>query len=181
MCSDAGERSRFGKASNSADSVSLQGDRTSRDRKNSLSSVLCGPQCSGTKPITYPGLKVSLSLWWLCLMFVIQPTEISFFFLSFINQVKSQQCLLTIRHKYCSRQQPGEVPHRKYRAHWLNFWPWVKPELDPRLLPAQLHEVDVETEFLKASDASCDVACLMYDTSDPHSFNYCASIYKVSP
>uniref|UniRef100_A0A3Q3Q1H3 Mitochondrial Rho GTPase n=1 Tax=Monopterus albus TaxID=43700 RepID=A0A3Q3Q1H3_MONAL len=41
-----------------------------------------------------------------------------------------------------------------------------------------LNEVDVETEFLKASDASCDVACLMYDTSDPHSFNYCASIYK---
>uniref|UniRef100_A0A4W6G337 Mitochondrial Rho GTPase n=1 Tax=Lates calcarifer TaxID=8187 RepID=A0A4W6G337_LATCA len=41
-----------------------------------------------------------------------------------------------------------------------------------------LNEVDVEAEFLKASDASCDVACLMYDTSDPHSFDYCASIYK---
>ncbi|KAL0984334.1 hypothetical protein UPYG_G00140140 [Umbra pygmaea] len=41
-----------------------------------------------------------------------------------------------------------------------------------------LFEVDVETEFLKASDAACDVACLMYDTSDPNSFNYCASIYK---
>uniref|UniRef100_UPI003AACEEF5 mitochondrial Rho GTPase 2 isoform X4 n=1 Tax=Centroberyx gerrardi TaxID=166262 RepID=UPI003AACEEF5 len=41
-----------------------------------------------------------------------------------------------------------------------------------------LYEVDVETEVLKASDASCDVACLMYDTSDPHSFDYCASIYK---
>ncbi|XP_013863632.1 mitochondrial Rho GTPase 2 isoform X2 [Austrofundulus limnaeus] len=41
-----------------------------------------------------------------------------------------------------------------------------------------LNEVDVETEFLKASDASCDVACLMYDASDPHSFDYCASIYK---
>uniref|UniRef100_A0A3B4XK35 Mitochondrial Rho GTPase n=1 Tax=Seriola lalandi dorsalis TaxID=1841481 RepID=A0A3B4XK35_SERLL len=36
----------------------------------------------------------------------------------------------------------------------------------------------VKAEFLKASDASCDVACLMYDTSDPHSFDYCASIYK---
>lgn len=43
----------------------------------------------------------------------------------------------------------------------------------------QLNEVDVEAEFLKTSDASCDVACLMYDTSDPHSFDYCASIYKV--
>ncbi|KAM4716009.1 mitochondrial Rho GTPase 2 [Anableps anableps] len=41
-----------------------------------------------------------------------------------------------------------------------------------------LNEVDVETEFLKASDAACDVACLMYDASDPHSFDYCASIYK---
>ncbi|KAI3365641.1 hypothetical protein L3Q82_010722 [Scortum barcoo] len=41
-----------------------------------------------------------------------------------------------------------------------------------------LNEVDVEVEFLKTSDASCDVACLMYDTSDPHSFDYCASIYK---
>uniref|UniRef100_A0A4W4EFM7 Mitochondrial Rho GTPase n=1 Tax=Electrophorus electricus TaxID=8005 RepID=A0A4W4EFM7_ELEEL len=41
-----------------------------------------------------------------------------------------------------------------------------------------LEEVDVETEFLKAADAACDVACLMYDVSDPDSFNYCASIYK---
>ncbi|CAB1337877.1 unnamed protein product [Coregonus sp. 'balchen'] len=41
-----------------------------------------------------------------------------------------------------------------------------------------LYEVDVETEFLKASDAACDVACLMYDTNDPHSFDYCGSIYK---
>ncbi|XP_070707696.1 mitochondrial Rho GTPase 2 [Pempheris klunzingeri] len=41
-----------------------------------------------------------------------------------------------------------------------------------------LNEVDVDVEFLKASDASCDVACLMYDASDPHSFDYCASIYK---
>nr|XP_033818923.1 mitochondrial Rho GTPase 2 isoform X1 [Geotrypetes seraphini] len=41
-----------------------------------------------------------------------------------------------------------------------------------------LYEVDVDTEFLKASDAACDVACLMYDISDPKSFNYCASIYK---
>ncbi|CAL1599235.1 unnamed protein product [Knipowitschia caucasica] len=41
-----------------------------------------------------------------------------------------------------------------------------------------LHEVDVDVEVLKASDAACDVACLMYDVSDPHSFDYCASIYK---
>ncbi|MGH0128104.1 UNVERIFIED_CONTAM: hypothetical protein FKN15_033204 [Acipenser sinensis] len=42
----------------------------------------------------------------------------------------------------------------------------------------ELYEVDVDTEFLKASDAACDVACLMYDVSDPKSFNYCASIFK---
>ncbi|XP_072125299.1 mitochondrial Rho GTPase 2-like isoform X2 [Mobula birostris] len=41
-----------------------------------------------------------------------------------------------------------------------------------------LHEVDVDTEFLKASNATCDVACLMYDITDAKSFNYCASIYK---
>uniref|UniRef100_A0A3B3DQ04 Mitochondrial Rho GTPase n=1 Tax=Oryzias melastigma TaxID=30732 RepID=A0A3B3DQ04_ORYME len=39
-------------------------------------------------------------------------------------------------------------------------------------------EVYLIVSFLKASDASCDVACLMYDASDPHSFDYCASIYK---
>lgn len=41
-----------------------------------------------------------------------------------------------------------------------------------------LHEVDVDMEFLKAADAACDVACLMYNVNDPKSFNYCASIYK---
>ncbi|XP_069762084.1 mitochondrial Rho GTPase 2-like isoform X3 [Narcine bancroftii] len=41
-----------------------------------------------------------------------------------------------------------------------------------------LHEVDVDTEFLKASNAVCDVACLMYDITDAKSFNYCAGIYK---
>lgn len=41
-----------------------------------------------------------------------------------------------------------------------------------------LEDVDVEAEFLKAADAACDVVCLMYDVSDPDSFDYCASIYK---
>uniref|UniRef100_A0A8C7RB45 Mitochondrial Rho GTPase n=1 Tax=Oncorhynchus mykiss TaxID=8022 RepID=A0A8C7RB45_ONCMY len=36
----------------------------------------------------------------------------------------------------------------------------------------------IVSSFLKESDAVCDVACLMYDVSDPHSFDYCASIYK---
>eukprot|EP00076_Gallus_gallus_P045353 XP_025010891.1 mitochondrial Rho GTPase 2 isoform X3 [Gallus gallus] len=41
-----------------------------------------------------------------------------------------------------------------------------------------LHEVSAETQFTKPSDAACDVACLIYDLSDPKSFSYCASIYK---
>ncbi|KAH1184324.1 mitochondrial Rho GTPase 2 isoform X1 [Mauremys mutica] len=41
-----------------------------------------------------------------------------------------------------------------------------------------LYEIDVDTEFMKASDAACDVACLMYNVNDPKSFNYCACIYK---
>uniref|UniRef100_A0A4W3I7M9 Mitochondrial Rho GTPase 2 n=1 Tax=Callorhinchus milii TaxID=7868 RepID=A0A4W3I7M9_CALMI len=54
--------------------------------------------------------------------------------------------------------------HSNVTQYCVSFW--------------QLNEVDVETEFLKASVASCDVACLMYDISDAKSFNYCASIYK---
>ncbi|XP_021267065.1 mitochondrial Rho GTPase 2 isoform X3 [Numida meleagris] len=41
-----------------------------------------------------------------------------------------------------------------------------------------LHEVSAETKFSTPSDAACDVACLIYDLSDPKSFSYCASIYK---
>nr|XP_014429766.1 mitochondrial Rho GTPase 2 [Pelodiscus sinensis] len=41
-----------------------------------------------------------------------------------------------------------------------------------------LYEIDVDTEFMKASDVVCDVACLMYNVNDPESFNYCACIYK---
>ncbi|XP_062999038.1 mitochondrial Rho GTPase 2 [Elgaria multicarinata webbii] len=41
-----------------------------------------------------------------------------------------------------------------------------------------LHEIDAGAEFVKASDASCDVACLLYDVTDHKSFNYCASVYK---
>ncbi|XP_009983108.1 PREDICTED: mitochondrial Rho GTPase 2 [Tauraco erythrolophus] len=46
-----------------------------------------------------------------------------------------------------------------------------------RLLP-QLYEVSADTRFAKPSDAACDVACFIYDVSDPRSFSYCASIYK---
>uniref|UniRef100_A0A915J7S8 Mitochondrial Rho GTPase 1 n=1 Tax=Romanomermis culicivorax TaxID=13658 RepID=A0A915J7S8_ROMCU len=43
-----------------------------------------------------------------------------------------------------------------------------------------LHEIDVLTpeEDLTMYELSCDVVCLMYDVSNPHSFEYCATIYK---
>nr|XP_020668140.1 mitochondrial Rho GTPase 2 [Pogona vitticeps] len=41
-----------------------------------------------------------------------------------------------------------------------------------------LQEVEADVEFAKASDAACDVACLLYDATDHKSFNYCASVYK---
>ncbi|NXU80748.1 MIRO2 GTPase, partial [Oreotrochilus melanogaster] len=41
-----------------------------------------------------------------------------------------------------------------------------------------LYEVSADTKFLKPSDAACDVACFIYDPSDPRSFSYSASIYK---
>lgn len=47
MCSDTRERGRFGKAPDSANSLSLQSDWTTRDRQDSFSPILRGPQCSG--------------------------------------------------------------------------------------------------------------------------------------
>lgn len=46
--------------------------------------------------------------------------------------------------------------------------------------PAQLYEVSADTNFAKPSDAACDVACFIYDPSNPRSFSYCATIYKVA-
>ncbi|XP_072021528.1 mitochondrial Rho GTPase 1-A-like isoform X2 [Amphiura filiformis] len=42
-----------------------------------------------------------------------------------------------------------------------------------------LHEIDVElTDELTSDDLDCDVVCLMYDISDPRTFEYCAKMYK---
>ncbi|KAI4889125.1 hypothetical protein NFI96_001688 [Prochilodus magdalenae] len=41
-----------------------------------------------------------------------------------------------------------------------------------------LHEVFPDFDFLSESDLSCDVACLIYDVSNPCSFEYCAQIFK---
>ncbi|XP_026785446.1 mitochondrial Rho GTPase 1-A isoform X1 [Pangasianodon hypophthalmus] len=41
-----------------------------------------------------------------------------------------------------------------------------------------LHEVLPDFEFLSESDLACDVVCLVYDISNPRSFEYCAKAYK---
>lgn len=37
-----------------------------------------------------------------------------------------------------------------------------------------------DIDFLSESDLACDVVCLVYDTNNPQSFEYCAKVYKVS-
>uniref|UniRef100_A0A671PRY8 Mitochondrial Rho GTPase 1-A n=1 Tax=Sinocyclocheilus anshuiensis TaxID=1608454 RepID=A0A671PRY8_9TELE len=41
-----------------------------------------------------------------------------------------------------------------------------------------LHEVLPDFEFLSEADLVCDVVCLVYDISNPRSFEYCAKVYK---
>nr|XP_012593285.1 mitochondrial Rho GTPase 2 isoform X1 [Microcebus murinus] len=41
-----------------------------------------------------------------------------------------------------------------------------------------LCEVGADSLLDAASDAACDVACLMFDSRDPESFLYCTSVYK---
>ena len=50
----------------------------------------------------------------------------------------------------------------------------------PILFKFQLHEIDVGLQDeLTSEDLECDVVCLMYDISDPRTFEYCAKSYKV--
>ncbi|XP_066292561.1 mitochondrial Rho GTPase 1-A-like isoform X2 [Branchiostoma lanceolatum] len=42
-----------------------------------------------------------------------------------------------------------------------------------------LHEIDVGiSDILTPEDMDCDVACLLYDVTDPRTFEYCARMYK---
>ena len=44
----------------------------------------------------------------------------------------------------------------------------------------QLHEIDVNlSNTVGAPELHCDVACLLYDVTNPRSFEYCARLYKV--
>lgn len=65
--------------------------------------------------------------------------------------------------RQCAPVQPGRTP--------------APPLRQPSL---QLCEVDADSLLATAPDAACDVACLMFDGSDPQSFALCASVYKAS-
>ncbi|XP_048103409.1 mitochondrial Rho GTPase 1b isoform X5 [Alosa alosa] len=41
-----------------------------------------------------------------------------------------------------------------------------------------LHEVFPDFDFLSDAELSCDVVCLIYDASNPFSFEYCAKVFK---
>ncbi|XP_051569820.1 mitochondrial Rho GTPase 1-A isoform X7 [Myxocyprinus asiaticus] len=41
-----------------------------------------------------------------------------------------------------------------------------------------LHELLPDFEFLSEADLACDIVCLVYDISNPRSFEYCAKVYK---
>ena len=43
---------------------------------------------------------------------------------------------------------------------------------------SKLHDIS-ESEFLTEAEILCDVVCLVYDVSNPKSFEYCARIFKV--
>lgn len=45
---------------------------------------------------------------------------------------------------------------------------------------SQLHEVFPDFDCLSDVDLACDIVCLVYDVSNPYSFEYCASIFKVN-
>ncbi|KAI5613772.1 mitochondrial Rho GTPase 1 [Silurus asotus] len=40
-----------------------------------------------------------------------------------------------------------------------------------------LHEICSDLDFLSESDLCCDVVCLIYDVSDPDSFDYCVRVF----
>ncbi|CAB1344689.1 unnamed protein product, partial [Coregonus sp. 'balchen'] len=41
-----------------------------------------------------------------------------------------------------------------------------------------LHEVFPDFDVLSDADLACDIVCLVYDASNPHSFEYCARVFK---
>uniref|UniRef100_A0A673CZQ0 Mitochondrial Rho GTPase 1-A-like n=1 Tax=Sphaeramia orbicularis TaxID=375764 RepID=A0A673CZQ0_9TELE len=50
--------------------------------------------------------------------------------------------------------------------------------LMPLLSSLQLHEVFPDFDYLSDADLACDIVCLVYDVSNPYSFEYCAKVFK---
>lgn len=48
-------------------------------------------------------------------------------------------------------------------------------------LSSQLHEVFPDFDYLSDADLACDIVCLVYDVSNPYSFEYSAKVFKVKP
>lgn len=49
------------------------------------------------------------------------------------------------------------------------------------VLLLQLHEVDVAvSDMLNPTEMNCDVACLVYDVTNPRTFEFCARMYLVN-
>lgn len=54
-----------------------------------------------------------------------------------------------------------------------------EPLLSSPVFPHQLHEVFPDFDYLSDADMACDIVCLVYDVSNPYSFEYCAKVFKV--
>lgn len=73
--------------------------------------------------------------------------------------------------------------HLSFLFSLLSLGPFLYlplPSLFPLSSLVQLHEVSPDLDFLSETDLACDVVCLIYDVSNPRSFEYCAKAYKVS-
>uniref|UniRef100_A0A3P9HKS5 Mitochondrial Rho GTPase n=1 Tax=Oryzias latipes TaxID=8090 RepID=A0A3P9HKS5_ORYLA len=71
-----------------------------------------------------------------------------------------------------SRQKTIKEEHRSYYAISTTYVYGQEKYL-------LLHEVFPDFDYLSDSDLACDVVCLVYDASNPYSFEYCAKVFKV--
>uniref|UniRef100_A0A6Q2Z0Z9 Mitochondrial Rho GTPase n=1 Tax=Esox lucius TaxID=8010 RepID=A0A6Q2Z0Z9_ESOLU len=54
----------------------------------------------------------------------------------------------------------------------------VGHHFSPQKMILPLHEVVPDIDVLSDAELTCDIVCLVYDSSNPHSFEYCARIFK---
>lgn len=75
------------------------------------------------------------------------------------------------------QQEVQEIPEEKLSRHTISTLQVYGQE---KYLV--LHDIDVHniTDALMPNEVQCDVACLVYDVSNPKAFEYVARIYLVS-